>query len=64
MVSLKNWLKEGYPKDYEDMEFNDCDAGNSSSVKEKPKLRFINFEPRQYDYDDLEKKLLGWTEDS
>lgn len=61
---LKNWLKEGYPKDYEDMEFNDCDAGNSSFVKEKPKLRFINFEPRQYDYDDLEKKLLGWNEDS
>lgn len=61
---LKNWLKEGYPKDYEDMDFNNCNTGNSSSVKEKPKLRFINFEPRQYDYDDLEKKLLGWNEDS
>ena len=24
---------------------------------------FNNFEPRQYDYEDLEKKLLGWTED-
>lgn len=25
-----------------------------------PKTKFDNFEPRQYDYDDLEKKLLGW----
>ncbi|AOR25035.1 replication initiation protein [Clostridium taeniosporum] len=24
------------------------------------KLRFNNFEPREYDYEDLEKKLLGW----
>ncbi len=26
-----------------------------------PKTRFDNFEPRQYDYDDLEKRLLGWA---
>lgn len=25
-----------------------------------PKTKFDNFEPRQYDYDDLEKRLLGW----
>lgn len=24
---------------------------------------FNNFEPRQYDYEDLEKKLLGWDKD-
>lgn len=48
---LKNWIKEGYPKTYEEME---------SDVKDSPNLRFINFEPRQYDYKDLEKKLLGW----
>lgn len=24
------------------------------------KLRFNNFEGREYDYEDLEKKLLGW----
>ncbi len=24
------------------------------------KLKFNNFEPRQYDYDELERKLLGW----
>lgn len=31
---------------------------NSSSVS-----NFNNFEPRQYDYEDLEKKLLGWDND-
>lgn len=49
---LKNWLKEGYPKAYKEMEF--------ANRNEKSKLRFINFEARKYDYDDLEKKLLGW----
>ncbi|WP_294168222.1 hypothetical protein [uncultured Clostridium sp.] len=28
--------------------------------KYKPKLRFDNFKGRDYDWDDLEKKLLGW----
>lgn len=27
------------------------------------KTKFNNFEPRQYDYDDLEKKLLGWDDE-
>lgn len=49
---LKNWLREGYPKTYEEMEFQ--------SLKEKPNLRFNNFKAREYDYDDLEKRLLGW----
>lgn len=49
---LKNWLSEGYPKTYEEMEFK--------SSKEKQKLRFNNFEGREYDYDDLEERLLGW----
>ncbi len=60
---LNNWLREGYPKTYEDMEFKDCEAYNLSVTKEKPSLRFINFEPRQYDYKDLEKKLLGWNKE-
>ncbi|MDU2156544.1 phage replication initiation protein [Clostridium sp.] len=30
---------------------------------EKPKLRFNNFKGRDYDYDDLEKKLLGWDQE-
>lgn len=31
-------------------------------TNEKPPLRFNNFEPRKYDYDKLEKKLLGWDD--
>lgn len=30
----------------------------------KDSLSFFNFEPREYDYDDLERKLLGWTENN
>ena len=30
---------------------------------EKPKLRFDNFKGRDCDYDDLEKKLLGWDKE-
>lgn len=33
---------------------------NNSSNKSN--LRFINFEAREYDYDMLEKKLLGWDD--
>lgn len=57
---LKNWLREGYPKTYEEMEFGDCEAVKLSCTREKPNLRFINFESRKYDYKELEKKLLGW----
>ena len=28
------------------------------------KISFNNFEPRQYDYDELEKKLLGWEDET
>lgn len=34
-----------------------------SYSKEKSKLRFDNFKGRDYDYDDLEKKLLGWDDE-
>ena len=57
---LNNWLREGYPKTYEEMEFSDCEGGKASAVNRRPPLRFNNFEGRHYDYDDLEKKLLGW----
>lgn len=33
-------------------------------VYKKDNIRFINFEAREYDYDRLERKLLGWEEDS
>lgn len=51
---LKNWKREGYPSE-------DSIADNK---KYNPKnLKFNNFEPRQYDYDSLEKSLLGWDKD-
>lgn len=59
---LKNWLREGYPKTCEESETSNRTSSNLVSFKEKQKLRFINFEPRQYDYKDLEKKLLGWKD--
>ena len=37
-----------------------ADSNKHKTNNEKPKLRFNNFKPRDYDYDDLEKKLLGW----
>lgn len=37
--------------------------GNNASSTTKPPLRFNNFEAREYDYDSLEKKLLGWDKD-
>lgn len=33
-------------------------------VYKKDNLRFVNFKAREYDYDRLEKKLLGWEQDS
>ena len=32
----------------------------SNGVDNSKSLRFNNFEPREYDYDELERKLLGW----
>lgn len=48
---LENWKDKG--KDY-------VPTYNKNNVKV---LKFNNFEPRKYDYDDLEKKLLGWDHD-
>lgn len=48
---LENWRDKG--KNY-------VPTNNKDNVKV---LKFNNFEPRQYDYDLLEKKLLGWDDD-
>ncbi|GFZ30397.1 hypothetical protein CSC2_09230 [Clostridium zeae] len=48
---LKNWSKEGYPRESEN---NKTTKGYGSSGK----LRFADYEQRIYDYDDLEQKLL------
>lgn len=55
---LTNWKREGYPSN----------VLNSNKVQEKiinshnntKVLSFNDFEPRKYDYDALEKALLGW----
>ncbi|MBN1053668.1 replication initiation protein [Clostridium botulinum] len=31
-----------------------------NEINNDKKLKFNNFEPREYDYDELERKLLGW----
>ncbi|NFF82538.1 DnaD domain protein [Clostridium botulinum] len=49
---LKNWRREGYPSD--DKNYKSRVTKNSSNLK------FDNFEARKYDYDSLEKRLLGW----
>lgn len=36
---------------------------NNNTTNSKVPHKFNNFEPRQYDYDSLEKKLLGWDND-
>jgi DnaD/phage-associated family protein len=48
---LENWRDKG--KDY-------VPTYSKDNVKV---LKFNNFEPRQYDYDSLERKLLGWDND-
>lgn len=48
---LKNWSKEGYPKE-----------GNNVKISYKQKVdTFNDYQQRQYDFEDLEKKLLGWS---
>lgn len=69
---LASWNKDNL-KTLKQIEEKEASFKNSSSKKnfnnqknnsyEKPKLRFNNFKGRDYDYDDLEKKLLGWDND-
>lgn len=33
---------------------------HDKSKRKATNLKFNNFEPREYDYDELEKRLLGW----
>lgn len=67
---LSSWNKDNL-RTLQDIEKKEASYKNSSSKKvynntknsNKPKLRFDNFKGRDYDYDDLEKKLLGWDTD-
>jgi len=53
---LKNWQNEGYPT----IDTNSLNSDARYQQKKHKVLSFNNFEPRQYDYDVLEKALLGW----
>ncbi len=57
---LKNWRKEGYPSKDDKFKSKDKRRVHDKSKRNGTNLKFDNFEPREYDYDDLEKKLLGW----
>lgn len=48
---LQNWQTKGK------------EQSKGNFTKESKQLKFNNFEARQYDYDDLERKLLGWDSD-
>lgn len=70
-VVLKDWWLKGY-RTSEDIKShiekwkaqNGKKSNNKKTrVSEKPKLRFNNFKGRDYDYDDLERKLLGWDKE-
>ncbi len=67
---LSSWNKDNL-RTLQDIEKKEANFKNSSTKKvynnsknnSKPKLRFDNFKGRDYDYDALEKKLLGWDTD-
>lgn len=69
---LTNWNKNDI-KTLEDVALKDVkNTKNTRNIKytknyntnnEKAPLKFNNFEGREYDYDSLEKKLLGWDND-
>jgi DnaD/phage-associated family protein len=61
---LNSWFKEGI-KTLEDIALKDSKnlTKRKSNPEVKSDLKFNNFEQRVYDYNSLEKKLLGWDND-
>ena len=53
-------LKDNKPAQNSSFQKNSYNNNNANS---NVPHKFNNFEPRQYDYDSLEKKLLGWDND-
>lgn len=67
---LTNWNKNNIRtledvalKDVKNTKNNTKYTKNYNTNNEKAPLKFNNFEGREYDYDSLEKKLLGWDND-
>ena len=66
-VALNSYIKRGCST-AEDVvkaaeQYRDSKKSNSIKKNKKSELGFNNFTPRQYDYDELEKKLLGWDKE-
>lgn len=67
---LTNWNKNNI-RTLEDIALKDTKNNKNVNYQknyvhnnnDKPSLKFNNFEAREYDYDSLEKKLLGWDND-
>lgn len=55
---LTNWKREGYPSSV--LNLNKVQENIINSRNKTKVLSFNDFEPRKYDYDALEKALLGW----
>lgn len=65
---LRNWKRSGYPEENESKsgfykkDSNDNYYNKDNSYNKNNNYRtFNNFPPREYDYDKLEKSLLGWN---
>nr|WP_246582905.1 DnaD domain protein [Clostridium mobile] len=57
---LTSWFKDGI-KSIEDVDKKDNKKAYKKTSNFKPKLdSFNNYDQRNYDFDELEKKLLGW----
>ncbi|GAA0079242.1 DnaD domain protein [Clostridium sp. CTA-5] len=54
-------IKDKAPKNKNN--YNKSNYNKNNYTTEKPALKFNDFEAREYDYDSLEKKLLGWDND-
>lgn len=63
---LSKWYKDNI-KTLEDVDIKDrqykSNYNKNKYQKNTNNLKFNNFEARSYDYDSLEKKLLGWDKD-
>lgn len=55
---LRNWDIEGKSKDKQKQKNNKYNGNSGNNGN------FNNFEQRQYDFDELEKELLGWNDDN
>jgi DnaD/phage-associated family protein len=67
---LSNWNKNNIRtledialKDNKNSKNNKYQKTYNTNNNDKSSLKFNNFEAREYDYDSLEKKLLGWDSD-